>query len=88
LVHCSNAINWDYQLGGCSEGQCHWGRLEEVQWSELGGLPKSQSAIVNAGEPDHIFAGKFKQFSPSDIMKMMGIMLIDGLSPSPQLTSR
>eukprot|EP00956_Cyclotella_meneghiniana_P025071 scaffold51490_cov40-Cyclotella_meneghiniana.AAC.2 len=60
-------------------------KFSVANWAAYSNL---KATIVNAGEDDHIFAGKFKQFSPSDIMKMMGIMIIDGLNPSPQLTSK
>lgn len=57
-------------------------KFSVANWAAYSNL---KAVIVNAGEPGHIFAGKFKPFSPCDIMKMMGTMIIDGLNPSPQL---
>ena len=44
--------------------------------------------LCNAGALGHIFSGKFKPFSNQDIMSMIGVYIIDGLAPSPQLTQK
>ena len=41
--------------------------------------------LVNAGEEGHIFAGKFKPFTPASINQMIGTYILDGLAPSPRL---
>ena len=41
--------------------------------------------MVGAGQPGHIFAGKFKPYSNDDLFKMLGVYIMDGLSPVPQL---
>jgi hypothetical protein len=45
----------------------------------------TKASLVHAGQPGHKFEGKYKPLTPSDITKMMGLMILDGLSPSPQL---
>ncbi len=47
-----------------------------------------KAVMCNAGEEGHIFAGKFEPFKNADILKMLGVHLLDGLSPSPQLTKK
>ena len=44
--------------------------------------------MCNAGEPGSIYAGKFKLFKNNDISAMLGVYIMDGLVPSPQLTWR
>ena len=43
---------------------------------------------MNAGEPGHIFAGKYKPFSVRRTFQMIGVYIIDGLSPTPELTRK
>jgi hypothetical protein len=45
----------------------------------------TKASLVHAGQPGHKFEGKYKPLTPSDITKMMGLMILDGLFPSPQL---
>jgi hypothetical protein len=45
----------------------------------------AKAIVCNAGELGHIFAGKFKQFTNKDILQMIGVYIIDGVAPSPQL---
>ena len=40
---------------------------------------------MNDGEEGHIFASKFKPFTPSAINDMVGMYIRDGHSPSSQL---
>jgi hypothetical protein len=47
-----------------------------------------KAMICNAGELGHIFAGKFKPFKNVDILQMIGVYIIDGLAPSPQLVQK
>ncbi len=47
-----------------------------------------KAVMCNAGEEGHIFAGKFEPFKNADNWKMLGVHLLDGLSPSPQLTKK
>ena len=46
----------------------------------------TKAIMCNAGEPGSIYAGKFKPFKNEDISAMLGVYIIDGLTPSPQLT--
>ena len=46
----------------------------------------TKAIMCNAGEPGSIYAGKFKPFKNEDISAMLGMYIIDGLTPSPQLT--
>ena len=46
----------------------------------------AKAMMCNAGEPGSIYAGKFKPFKNEDITAMLGVYIIDGLAPSPQLT--
>ena len=48
----------------------------------------AKAMLCNAGASGHIFSGKFKPFSNQDIMAMIGVYIIDGLAPSPQLTQK
>ena len=45
----------------------------------------AKASLVNAGDKGHIFEGKFKPLSSSDIFKMLGVYMLDGLSPTPRL---
>ncbi len=47
-----------------------------------------KAMMCNAGEPSHIFAGKFKPFKNEDILQMIGVYIINGLAPSPQLIQK
>eukprot|EP00956_Cyclotella_meneghiniana_P034869 scaffold109003_cov36-Cyclotella_meneghiniana.AAC.1 len=60
-------------------------KFSVANWAAYSNL---KATIVNAGQRGHIFDGKYKAFSPSDIMKMMGVLIIDGLNPSPTLESK
>jgi hypothetical protein len=44
--------------------------------------------MCNAGEKGHIFAGKFKPFNNEDIVQMLGVYILDGIAPSPQLVQK
>jgi hypothetical protein len=46
----------------------------------------TKAIMCNTGEPGSIYAGKFKPFKNKDISSMLGVYIIDGLAPSPQLT--
>ncbi|MFM8621986.1 MAG: hypothetical protein ACKOB3_01190, partial [Holophagaceae bacterium] len=41
-----------------------------------------------AGEEGHIFAGKYCPFKKEDILTMLGVYILDGLAPSPQLVQK
>ena len=47
--------------------------------------PNTKALLDNVGEFHHIYAGRFKSLTPLNINKMLGIYIIDGLAPSPQL---
>jgi len=48
----------------------------------------AKAMLCNAGEPGSIYAGKFRRFKNDDIMAMIGVYIIDGLAPSPQLMQK
>ena len=48
----------------------------------------TKAMLNNAGEEGHIFEGKYKLFTNKDIIAMLGVYIIDGLAPSPQLTMK
>jgi hypothetical protein len=52
------------------------------------GYSNAKAMLCNAGEPGSIYAGKFKPFKNEDITAMLGVYIIDGLAPSPQLTQK
>ncbi len=47
-----------------------------------------KAVMCNAGEEGHIFANKLKPFENANILKMLGVYVLDGLSPSPQLVRK
>ncbi len=42
-----------------------------------------KAVMCNAGQEGHIFANKIQPFENSDIAKMLGVYVPDGLSPLP-----
>ena len=48
----------------------------------------TKAMLNNAGEEGHIFAGKHEPFTNRDIVAMLGVYIINGLAPSPQLTQK
>ena len=48
----------------------------------------TKAMLNNSGEEGHIFAGKHRPFTNKDIVAMLGMYIIDGLAPSPQLTQK
>ncbi len=44
--------------------------------------------LNEAGEEGHIFAGKHHPFTNRDIVSMLGVYILDGLAPSPQLVQK
>ena len=51
-------------------------------WAEYS---NTTSLLVNAGEVEHIYAGKYKPLTPADINKVIGVYIIDELAPLSQL---
>jgi len=51
-------------------------------WAEY---TNTKAKLSNAGKEGYIFAGVYRDFESEDIMKMMGVYMIDGLAPSPRL---
>ena len=43
----------------------------------------TKATLVNAREEGFIFAGKYKPFTAADINKIIGVYIIDELSPYP-----
>ena len=56
--------------------------------SNFASYTNTKAKLVNAGQSGHIFEGKWKDFEPEDIMKMMGVYIIDGLAPSPRIIQK
>ncbi len=48
----------------------------------------TKAMMCIAGELGHILAGKFKPFKNKDILQMIGVYIINGLAPSPQLVQK
>ena len=48
----------------------------------------TKAMLCNAGKPGSIYSGKFKPFSTKDIMQMIGIYILDGIAPSPQVEQK
>ncbi len=46
------------------------------------------AVMCNAGEEGCIFANKFHLFENADIAEMLGMYVLDGLSPLPQLAKK
>jgi hypothetical protein len=63
-------------------------RTTKFAVSNWTGYSNAKAMLCNAGEPGHIFAGKFKMFKNKDIMQMLCIYIVDGLAPSPQLVQK
>ena len=55
------------------------------QWSSYS---NAKVSLTNTVEKGHIFEGKFKPFTPEEIMKVMGVYIIDGLPPSTRLVQK
>ena len=45
----------------------------------------TKAMLCNVGKLGSIYSGKFKPFSTIDIMQMIGIFILDGIAPSPQV---
>ena len=45
----------------------------------------TKAILCNAFKPGSIYSGKFKPFSTKDVMQMIGIYILDGIAPSPQV---
>ena len=45
----------------------------------------SKAYLAGAGEPGNIYAGNFTPFNDDDIRKFIGVLVLDGLAPSPRL---
>ena len=48
----------------------------------------TKAMLIGAGEEGHIFAGKYRPFKNEDIVTMLGVYILDGLAPSPQLVQK
>lgn len=48
----------------------------------------TKAMIVGAGKKGCIFSGKFKPFKDEEILRMLGVYIIDGLAPSHQLVQK
>ena len=47
-----------------------------------------KAKMADAGEPGHIFSGKYKPLTLNEIQRQLGIYILDGVSPTPQLNFR
>jgi hypothetical protein len=48
----------------------------------------TKAMLCNAGKKGHIFADKHRPFKNQDIMTMLGVSIIVGHAPSPQLVQK
>ena len=60
-------------------------RRTKFAMSNWAAYSNAKALLANAGEDGHIYAEKYKALTPFDINKVIGVYIIDGLSPSPQL---
>jgi hypothetical protein len=63
-------------------------RTTKFAVSNWTGYSNAKAMLCKAGDPGHIFAGKFKPFKNEDIMQMLAVYIIDRLAPSPQLVQK
>ena len=63
-------------------------KKSKLSVSQYYAYSNKKESLANAGEKGHKLEGKFKPFTPEDIMKMMGVYIIGGLSPSPRLVQK
>ena len=47
-----------------------------------------KASIANSGEEGHIFAGQYKPFNNNDLAHIIGVYILDGLSPSRRLIQK
>ncbi len=47
-----------------------------------------KAVMCNTGGEGHTFTGKFESFGNTDMLKILWVYLLDGLSTSPQLTQK
>ena len=48
----------------------------------------SKATLFNTGQEEYIFKGTCKPFTQEVIYQMMGVYIINGLSPSPKLEKK
>jgi len=48
----------------------------------------AKAVLIDAKQKGHIFAAKYKPFTNADIFQMLGVYIIDGIAPSPQLQQK
>jgi hypothetical protein len=77
-------MNWEDPAVANVKGNC----TTKFAVSNRTGYLNAKAMLCNAGAPGHIFAGKFKPFKNKDIQQMIGVYIINGLAPSPQLTQK
>jgi hypothetical protein len=66
------------------KGDCHT-KFSVSNWTAY----SNTKAMLNGdGEEGHIFAGKHCPFTNRDIVSMLGVYILDGLTPSPQLVQK
>jgi len=52
------------------------------------GYSNAKAMLNNAGQKGHILADKYKPFSNANIFQMLGVYILDGIAPSPQLQQK
>jgi hypothetical protein len=63
----------------------HCTKIAVSNWTSYS---STKAMMSGAGEEGNIFAGKHRQFSNQDIVSMIGVYILAGLAPSPQLTHK
>jgi hypothetical protein len=63
-------------------------RTTKFAVSNWTGYSNAKAMLCNTGEPGSIYSGKFKPFKNEDISAMLGVYIINGLAPSPQLMQK
>lgn len=52
------------------------------------GYTNKKASFENAGEPGHIYAGKWKDFTTKEIATIIGTYILDSVNPSPRLSQK
>jgi hypothetical protein len=66
------------------KGDCHT-KFAVSNWTTYS---NTKAMLNGAGEEGHIFAGKHSSFTNRDFISMLGVYILDGLAPSPQLIQK
>ncbi len=63
----------------------HRAKFAVSNWTAYSNI---KAMLNGAGEEGHIFAGKHRPFTDRDIVSMLGVYILHGLAPLPQLVQK